>query len=115
MAAQKSHVAIGRRASEKPGSRPWRQRMSLWRPTADVFGEKTLGLELYLVPLQLIGALAAVNTVPPRGDGLRLRAAELMTALKRRHSIVFPCGFKFAQSGGRDEAKPQKGAFLHFT
>lgn len=73
---------------------------------------KTPRLELYLRVLRLIGALAAVNTVPPRGDGPRLRAAELMTALKRRRSIVFPCGLRFTQSGGRDEAKPQKGAFF---
>lgn len=99
-------------ASAERDGRQWRRRTRLWCTSADVFGEKTLRLELYLVLLRLIGTLAAVNTVPPRGDGLRLRAAELMTALKRRRSIVFPCGLRFTQSGGRAEAKPQKGAFF---
>lgn len=99
-------------ASAERDGRQWRRRTRLWCTSADVFGEKTLRLELYLVLLRLIGTLAAVNTVPPCGDGLRLRAAELMTALKRRRSIVFPCGLRFTQSGGRAEAKPQKGAFF---
>lgn len=101
-------------ASAERDGRQWRRRTRLWCTSADVFGEKTLRLEFYLVLLRLIGTLAAVNTVPPRGDGLRLRAAELMTALKRRRSIVFPCGLRFTQSGGRAEAKPQKGAFFVF-
>lgn len=48
---------------------------------------ETLRLELYLAALRLIGALAAVNTVPPRGDGLRLRAAELMTEAQHCFSM----------------------------